>query len=448
MRILIITSLSALLLALARSDAFDAYRSTLLESDEYCVASLPFFNGPPADRPAGNGQRSMCVRPWTAAMSLAFAANAVAVSVPQRIDSRVDVGANGKPTYTTARKFKPVLQPAPWAFAIWGAIYLSEFVFLLLLLLGSSPISPEIAVPWIVAHLSQALWCFAFVPSLERNHLYLSAMLLGAVATSMSFTQVKALDAWDATFGEKSASFFELLTGSSSPQSSTRDVAIVAIGYFATTAHYAWATAATLVNANSYVGVSLIQQRKVMVMLAALSASFALALGFVHVALRRSCLYMLVVSWTLTALADAATGRLARYHGAMGVFACSGSIAGACLFAMRDGAASARDLVGPLAIVLPSLRLLRTCFRIIATPREDPAPATPPRANADASSSSSSSSSSSMTTPTKTTSSQHNRSSPTHSPNRTPNKALMVGALAAAAGSVIVRARRVIAKSR
>ena len=225
MRILIITSLSALLLALARSDAFDAYRSTLLESDEYCVASLPFFNGPPADRPAGNGQRSMCVRPWTAAMSLAFAANAVAVSVPQRIDSRVDVGANGKPTYTTARKFKPVLQPAPWAFAIWGAIYLSEFVFLLLLLLGSSPISPEIAVPWIVAHLSQALWCFAFVPSLERNHLYLSAMLLGAVATSMSFTQGRALDAWDATFGEKSASFFELLTGSSSPQSSTREQA-------------------------------------------------------------------------------------------------------------------------------------------------------------------------------------------------------------------------------
>ena len=214
-----------------------------------------------------------------------------------RIDSRADTEEDGKVKYANSRTFKPVLQPAGWAFAIWGAVYLAEFLFLLLLLLNAShqttSVPSALAAPWCIAHAAQALWCFAFVPSLERHHLYLSAALLGAVAASLSDVHIHMLAAWDAAIGNPPAlapgepSVLGWLLGnapaaSAKASATTLDAVTVAVGYFAVTTHYAWVTAATLVNVNSFLGTSVFRSQNTMVVLAALSALAALGLGAAH----------------------------------------------------------------------------------------------------------------------------------------------------------------------
>ena len=304
-----------------------------------------------------------------------------------RIDSRADTEEDGKVKYANSRTFKPVLQPAGWAFAIWGAVYLAEFLFLLLLLLNAShqttSVPSALAAPWCIAHAAQALWCFAFVPSLERHHLYLSAALLGAVAASLSDVHIHMLAAWDAAIGNPPAlapgepSVLRWLLGNAPAASAkalatTLEAVTVAVGYFAVTAHYAWVTAATLVNVNSYLGTSVFRSQNTMVVLAALSALAALGLGAAHAVVCNSMLYLLVVAWTLTALTDTAPfTKLGCFYAGLGTFACVGCIGGAAAGLVNS---NLEEILVPkaiaFAITFPAYRLMQRYGAFVSSVQE------------------------------------------------------------------------------
>jgi hypothetical protein len=124
------------------------------------------------------GKSSMTV---AVAWAAAFLVNCVAVSLPGRFDNS-NVSPEGGP-------WKSLFAPAPWAFAIWGAIYLGEALLSACVLYGNdNPIIRDTlakAVPWWIAgNLYQSIWCFSFRPKFS-NHLWMPAMMLAGGAISM-----------------------------------------------------------------------------------------------------------------------------------------------------------------------------------------------------------------------------------------------------------------------
>jgi len=122
----------------------------------------------------GNGRRLLFVA--------SFLLNVVLVSIPGRFDGQTQrVDKDGKPLvpWTT------VFAPAPWAFAIWGIIYLGEMLVSAYSLLVGSPISlfQEILPYWMAGNLFQCLWCLIFRLKFI-NYMFIPFMLLGLSAGS------------------------------------------------------------------------------------------------------------------------------------------------------------------------------------------------------------------------------------------------------------------------
>ena len=108
--------------------------------------------------------------------------NVIVVSIPGRFDSQTQrVDKDGKPLvpWTT------VFAPAPWAFAIWGIIYLGEMLVSLYGALIGSPISlfQQILPYWMAGNLFQCLWCLIFRIKFI-NYMFIPFLLLGLSAGS------------------------------------------------------------------------------------------------------------------------------------------------------------------------------------------------------------------------------------------------------------------------
>jgi len=159
---------------------------------------------------------------WLGASAFVFFLNVVVVGLPGRLDSDPENLLN-MPT---------LLAPAPWAFIIWAVIYLGEFIGLVRQAVSTDSCNERFAAAaraWNAANIAQILWCCTFRPW-ALDILWLSAMMLGTIAACLFPAQLKvrrlsnAADFWTVVF----------------PRS----------------LHLGWATAATLVNLNSYVGAS------------------------------------------------------------------------------------------------------------------------------------------------------------------------------------------------
>ncbi|GMI29518.1 hypothetical protein TrCOL_g1081 [Triparma columacea] len=110
-----------------------------------------------------------------------FLINGISVSLPGRLDGELakeiqdekkNKQKNKQKTKLTASPIsitggRTLVAPAPWAFAIWGPIYITEFLLVLLITI-SPPTSPLLktflptAPYWFLASLSQSLWCLSF----------------------------------------------------------------------------------------------------------------------------------------------------------------------------------------------------------------------------------------------------------------------------------------------
>ncbi|GMH57891.1 hypothetical protein TrRE_jg3249, partial [Triparma retinervis] len=92
---------------------------------------------------------------------------------------------------------RTLLAPAPWAFAIWGPIYLSELLLMLYITTTSNlPPTLTTAAPyWFLANVSQALWCLSFRRKYVLSHnplSYLSSPIYLSL-TSLSLLKVHAI---------------------------------------------------------------------------------------------------------------------------------------------------------------------------------------------------------------------------------------------------------------
>lgn len=226
-----------------------------------------------------NGKSSLMV---AIAWAAAFLVNVVAVSIPGRFDNS-NVSPEGGP-------WKSLFAPAPWAFAIWGVIYLGEALLTACVLLANdNPILRDTiakAVPWWIAgNLYQSIWCFSFRPKFT-NHLWIPAMmlaggavsLLGAVKT-VSFDLMKCL----ASSGNVKAPFLALFR-------------------IPLSLHAGWLCAATLLNLNgwlTYAGAPLPSQ----ISLVFASVYFASVLGSVLSSAFKDPFLAFTFAWAVAGLA-------------------------------------------------------------------------------------------------------------------------------------------------
>lgn len=230
----------------------------------------------------------MVVRGWQLANACFFAGNVWAVRSIARLDGR---NSSALPTN--------FLTPAPYAFAIWGVIYMMEYLFVCWQLLqGCSlrgqPLPPQrserlrllkrISPGWCGANACQIAWCFAFRPSLDTPQLlWISAVCLTGIAGFLSLAHGLLCE-------ESGLSFEELI-----------------LMYVPLMLHFGWTTAAALVNWNGYVSrCSLDLEWSGWVKVNALWLSVVLAgsLGTLLSLRRKSGLYALTVAWAVLAVAS------------------------------------------------------------------------------------------------------------------------------------------------
>jgi len=84
---------------------------------------LALVRPPPSKLTASKDPRFLSVAAgWRLACAVAFALNVAAVSLPGRYDGDVKVAADGSAQFG----WDSLFTPAPYAFAIWGVIYLGE----------------------------------------------------------------------------------------------------------------------------------------------------------------------------------------------------------------------------------------------------------------------------------------------------------------------------------
>eukprot|EP01041_Mallomonas_annulata_P012429 gene12429-26142_t len=210
---------------------------------------------------------------------VAFAINVISVSIPGRFDGeQVD--------NKVAIPWETVFAPAGYAFAIWGAIYIGEFLLTIYMGISGQPMKvfrPAVTW-WLMGNLFQSLWCASFRPQF-KSVLWLPTLLLALGALS----------------------FFMLQRQITSAIVLPRDAtAWSQIGLWLMRApislHTGWLTAAALLNLNGYAAVSNISMGK-QVALALASAYVAAAAGGILSVWTQDPLLALTVAWALTAVA-------------------------------------------------------------------------------------------------------------------------------------------------
>lgn len=237
---------------------------------------------------------------------LAYVLNVIAVSLPGRFDGEVarelqereKSGKGAQGVSKEAKMLTPVegrtlVAPSGWAFAIWGPIFLGELVFVISQFFSGkdSPVSnviKNVSAPFVLAQVFQALWSASFRPKYKGNLMFISAGMLGGIATFMG----------------KAQAIFSAASGSYS-------VLQYLLYFFPMALHFGWTTAATLVNINGAVAMNEKVPNKAVTWVGHLSVVAATALGVFVTWSRSAPVYGGVISWALFAVAD---GMKSRYE--------------------------------------------------------------------------------------------------------------------------------------
>lgn len=256
----------------------------------------------------------------------AFVTNVISVSIPGRIDEAQDqemrrgvlnpskpttgrsetekegstestplADTSASPSYTAAR-MRTLVNPAGWAFAIWGPIYLGEAIFVTAQIFTSdgsalATVLPQVTAPFVAANIFQSLWCASFRPSYSEGwtKFVSPAMLAG---TALSLSQVHAVGC-------------------------TADAAAGALSWYflPMSLHFGWTTAATLVNLNGSVAMNETTSDSTVIAVGHASALVAAALGIGVTLARTAPAYGLTVAWALAACADGMRKRVSATTG-------------------------------------------------------------------------------------------------------------------------------------
>ena len=220
---------------------------------------------------------------WVAA----FVVNVVTVQMPGRFDG--DASVNTKDG-TVTFPWRTIFMPSGWAFAIWGVIYLSELV--LTVAVGALPLTDlgitKAAPYWIAGNLFQSVWCLCFRRRfIQTLWLPTSQLLLGAISLNLVHRELSLSITTQPTFMKR------LLA-----QLVRAPLAL----------HTTWLTAATLLNANTWVAVSRLAL-STQLAVATASAYGAFIFGAYFSVVRRDPLIGLTAAWALSALADRTRNR-------------------------------------------------------------------------------------------------------------------------------------------
>lgn len=245
---------------------------------------------------------------WTtvrAATAIAYTVQIVAVSVPGRIDGEVakaiEDERKGSASKSTASKEgknlspgngRTLVAPAGWAFAIWGPIFLGEFVFVAsqAAIPADDPLVPllkKTAVPFIFAHTFQSLWCAAFRRKYSGNLQYISFAMLSATAFFLSKAH--------AAFASASSSY---------------GFATYLKLFLPISMHCGWTVAASLVNLNGAFSMLDSSSPRAIAWLGHISVAAATAIGVAVTTTRSAPVFGGVITWALLAVADGMKQRL------------------------------------------------------------------------------------------------------------------------------------------
>ena len=214
-------------------------------------------------------------RPWQMALAFAWVANNLAVIVPGRYDGQSAM-AEEKPTAATANLFTP----SGWAFAIWGPIFLGEWLMMLYLtnVPSAAALGAAAAPGWCAATAAQVTWCATFRPSVcGPRALWLPALLLATTGSLLGVSHRAVRSAGYGPLGN-------------------------ALVRWPVALHFGWITAASLVNLNNWLarrGTSL--WVKEAAALSSVAAAVA-ASGYVT-ATTRDPIFAIVIAWALAAVA-------------------------------------------------------------------------------------------------------------------------------------------------
>lgn len=212
--------------------------------------------------------------------SAAFALNLITVSIPGRFDSQMKDGKVGPPWVT-------LFEPAGWAFAIWGVIYLGEMALTAFATVNGKPIAvlQDAAPYWLAGNLFQSLWCFAFRPQFKQK-LWIPAIFLLSGAIS---------------FGGSHRVFTDAITNLGPGLKMDKIALLLMRAPIAL--HTAWLAGATLLNINGWVTVSNLPSAWQIAV--AFTSSFGASVVGTFLALRtKDPLISATVAWTLAALSS------------------------------------------------------------------------------------------------------------------------------------------------
>lgn len=182
----------------------------------------------------------------------AFLLNVLCVSIPGRLDEEMARSTGIESVW------RSLFVPAPWAFAIWGVIYLGELcVSVAVGVSGARQVSGACSY-WVAGTLYQCLWCLAF------RRRFMSALWLPSSMLALGSLCL---------FGAHSE-----LTDALLAATTLRGRIIAGLIRFPISVHAAWLSAAALLNLNGWAArmqVSLVDQ----VLLANTSAFLAFIVG-------------------------------------------------------------------------------------------------------------------------------------------------------------------------
>lgn len=213
----------------------------------------------------------------------AFALNCIFVSLPGRFDNS-QVTPEGGP-------WQSLFAPAPWAFAIWGVIYLTEAISsiavpIVFSVYNQFKIIPTIAPYWVAANLYQCLWCLSFRPKFEKCLWFPASLLLGGALSLLGAVRILSN---------------EIVSDIASGKSVMQSLPLILLRIPLST-HAGWLSAATLLNINGWITYSK----------APMPVQIALVFGSIFAAFTAGVvisyqfsdpMYILTIAWAMAALA-------------------------------------------------------------------------------------------------------------------------------------------------
>ncbi|GKY96544.1 hypothetical protein MPSEU_000614000 [Mayamaea pseudoterrestris] len=216
---------------------------------------------------------------------LFYMLNTLATSQSGRIDGieqEQDVTTSkAVEAFRTGKRGRTLFMPQGWAFAIWGPIFSGELAMCTSTALfvkesmSVAPIIKEMSGGFIGSQIFQALWCASFRPSYTGRSMFVSSAMLSGVAYCLNRAH---------------RAFVYAKT----------DAFTYCIHFLPISMHFAWATAATLVNLNGNVA-TISDDPKVIAWTGHLSAIGATALGVFITLSRTAPVYGGVIAWALLA---------------------------------------------------------------------------------------------------------------------------------------------------